>query len=168
MLKTHPLAEVLVGFIAGLKKHYAGATLMLGGKSIGADALEVQFQSCIDAVNGANEATVAKTTAVKGARDTAAQVRPVAAAFKKVVLAAYGGDATVLADFSLEPPKAPVKSPAVKKAAAEKAAATRKALGTKGPKQKKAAKQQLAAQAAPAQPAEPTPPAPAAQMPAKS
>jgi hypothetical protein len=134
---------------------------MLDGKSYTADALELLFQSCVDTETQAVQATVAKTTAVKQARDTAAQVRPVARAFKKAVLAAYGADPTALADFELKPPKQPVKTPAVKDAAAKKAKATRVALGTKGPKQKKEAKAKLAASSAngPAAPA--TTPAPA-------
>jgi hypothetical protein len=146
--RIHPFAATLVGFIAGLKKHYAGQTMMLDGKSYPADALELLFQSCVDTETQAVQATVAKTTAVKQARDTAAQVRPVARAFEKAVLAAYGADPTALADFDLKPPKQSVKTPAVKDAAAVKAKATREALGTMGPKQKKKAKAKLAASAA--------------------
>jgi hypothetical protein len=160
--KIHPFAATLVGFIAGLKKHYAGQSVMLDGKSYTADALELLFQSCIDAETGAVQATVAKTTAVKQARDSAAQVRPVAKALKKAVLAAYGADPTTLADFDLKPPKESVKTPAVKQAAAEKALATREALGTMGPKQKKKAKQELAASAAKGPQAPAVTPAPAA------
>jgi len=155
--RIHPFAATLVGFMAGLKKHYAGQTLMLDGKSYTADALGLLFQSCVDAETGAVQATVAKTTAVKQARDSAALVRPIARALKKAVLAAYGADPTTLADFDLEPPKQAVKTPAVKQAAAVKAKATRKALGTKGPKQKKEAKQQLAASNAQAPAATPAP-----------
>ncbi|HTQ41481.1 MAG TPA: hypothetical protein VMI75_01915 [Polyangiaceae bacterium] len=160
--RIHPFSATLVGFIAGLKKHYAGQTVMLDGKSYTADALELLFQSCVDAETGAVQATVAKTTAVKQARDSAAQVRPVASAFKKAVLAAYGADPTTLADFDLEPPKQAVKTPAVKQAAAEKAKATREALGTKGPKQKEKAKKQIAASAAQAPQSPATTPAPTA------
>jgi hypothetical protein len=158
----HPFALTLVGFIAGMKKHYAGQTIMLDGKSWVVDALEAFFQSGVDAVTGAADAAVAKTTAVKNARDTVAQVRPVAKAFKKAVLAAYGGDPTALADFELSDPKQAVKTPAVKDAAAKKAKATRRALGTMGPKQKEKAKKQLASQPAPAEPEAPAAtPAPA-------
>jgi hypothetical protein len=175
--RIHPFATTLVGFIAGLKKHYAGQTLMLDGKSYTADALGLLFQSCVDAEAGAVQATVAKTTAVKQARDSAAQARPVARALKKAVLAAYGGDPTTLADFDLQPPKQAVKTPAVKQAAAVKAKATRKALGTKGPKQKEQAKKDLASSAAQAPQSPATTPAPTAtaspsttvaQSPAKS
>ncbi len=159
--KIHPFAATLIGFIAGIKKHYAGQTVMLDGKSYTADALGLLFQSCVDAETGAVQATVAKTKAVKQAHDAAAQVRPVAVAFKKAVLAAYGADPTALADFDLEPPKQAVKTPAVKQAAAVKAKATREALGTKGPKQKKEAKKQLAASAAQAPQAPAATPAPA-------
>ena len=153
----HPFALTLVGFIAGMKKHYAGQSIMLDGKPWAVDALEAFFQSAVDATDGAADATVAKTTAVKKARDAVAQVRPVARAFKKAVLAAYGADPTALADFELTAPKQTVKTPAIKDAAAKKALATRKALGTKGPKQKAKARKDLEATqaAAPAAPAAP-------------
>jgi hypothetical protein len=162
MLKSHPLATLLAGFIPGLKKRYAGTTLMLDGKPYLESDLEVLFKSCIDDTDAADAATVAKVTAVKKAHDTAAMVRPVAVAFKKAVYAAFGGDPSALADFSLEPPKAPVKTAATKQAAAVKAKATREALGTKGPKQKKLAKKQLASGSAQPQPAA----APATEAPA--
>ncbi len=164
--KIHPFASVLVGFIAGMKKHYAGQTIMLDGKSWVVDQLETFFQSGVDAVTGATDAAVAKTTAVKKARDAVAQVRPVAKAFTKAVLAAYGGDPTTLADFDLTDPKQPVKTPEVKVAAAKRAKATREALGTMGPKQKARAKKELATQGATAEPQAPaaTPaPAPATE-----
>jgi hypothetical protein len=153
--KIHPFSSILVGFIAGLKKHYAGQTVLLDGKSWAVDALEAFFQTGVDAVQGASDAAVAKTKAVKLARDTVAQVRPVANAFKKAVLAAYGSDAIVLADFDLTAPKQAVKPVAVKDAAAKKAKATREALRTMGPKQKAKAKKDLAASQAgtPAAPA---------------
>ncbi|HEX8794665.1 MAG TPA: hypothetical protein VF765_27150 [Polyangiaceae bacterium] len=159
--RIHPFAATLVGFIAGLKKHYAGQTVMLDGKSYTADALGLLFQSCVDDETQAVQATVTKTAAVKTANDTAAQVRPVAKAFKKAVLAAYGADPAALADFDLKSPKQPVKTPEVKAAAAKKAVATREALGTKGPKQKKEAKQKLATSAAQAPQAPAATPAPA-------
>jgi hypothetical protein len=159
--RIHPFSATLVGFIAGLKKHYAGQTVMLDGKSYTADALELLFQSCVDDETQAVQATVAKTTAVKKARDTAAQVRPVAKAFKQAVLAAYGADPTALADFDLKPRKEPAKTPAIKDAAAKKAKATREALGTMGPKQKKDAKAKLAASAAHGPQAPAATPAPA-------
>ena len=160
----HPVSSTLVGFIAGMKKHYSGQTLMLDGKSWTTAALELFFQGCVDASTAAIDASVAKTAAVKRARDTVAQVRPVAVAFKKAVLAAYGADPTALADFELPPPRRGVKTPAVKQAAALKGAATRRALGTKGSKQKKEAKKLLASSAAQPEPA----PLPAPVVPAKS
>src|SRR5579864_6705996 len=113
MLKPHPLVTMLTGFIAGMKKHYAGATIMLEGKSYTDNALETMFQSCIDDSNAADEAVATKVTAVKKAHDTTALVRPVAMAFKKAVVAAYSGDASALKDFALEPPKVVVKTAAV-------------------------------------------------------
>ena len=82
MLKSHPLSIMLVGFVAGLKKRYAGATVMLDGNSYSEDALEKLFQSCIDDTEAADAAVVTKVAAVKKAHDTTARVRPVAVAFK--------------------------------------------------------------------------------------
>ncbi|HEY8040919.1 MAG TPA: hypothetical protein VIF15_14035 [Polyangiaceae bacterium] len=167
-MRAHPLAAEVLGFIVGINKHYANATLMLDGKSTSAASLVQSFQQCGDLAAAATQAEVQRAAAVKAAKEVATQVAPVAAAFKKVVLAAYGGDATILADFGLTPPKKATKTPAVLAAAAEKGKKTRKALGTKGSKQKKDAKKALAAPPAPAQPPEAEAPAQALLLPAKS
>jgi hypothetical protein len=167
-MRIHPLAAQVLGFISGLQKHYANATLVLDNKSYPVAELVQMFQSCSDSAAAATSADVQRTTAVKAAEAMAAQVGPVAAALKKVVLASYASNATVLADFSLEPPKVTVRTTEAKSAAAVKAAATRKALGTKGTQQKKAAKKALAAPSTPAEPTAAAQAAPAVPTPAKS
>ena len=165
-MKTHTIAAQVLGYIHGLQKHYANATLMLDNTSYPVAQLVQLFQACSDAAASATQAEVQRATAFLTA--VAAQVQPIALALKRTVLAAYASNATVLADFDLQPPKVPVKSAEVKSAAAAKAAATRKALGTKGPQQKKAAKKALTTPSTPAGPTPAAQPAPAVQTPAKS
>ena len=153
----------LEGFIAGISKHYAGATLQMGGQAVPASTVVTTFQACIDACNAVEPVEVARTAAVAKADATVAAARPLARTFKAMVYAAYDTDAAVLADFRLEPRKEPVTTPAARVAAAKKAAATRKALGTMGSRQKKEAKAKLAAgSVANVEPTEPAEPAPTA------
>ena len=146
----------LLGFIAGINKHYAGATLQVGGQSVTAASLVTLFQTVTNAADAAKVADTQRTAAIAKVDAAIEQAGPMAAAFKAMVLAASGSDTVTLADFSLKPHKVPVVAPETRVAAAKKAAATRKALGTKGSKQKKEAKKALAAQAVVAPEPEPT------------
>ena len=148
---------LLEGLVAGIGKHYAGATLQVEGKSLA--EITSTFQTCIDACAAVAPAEVAHAAAVDKADAAVAQAQPLAKAVKALALAQFGSDATVLADFSLKPHKAPAVSTETRAAAAKKAAATRKALGTKGSRQKKDAKKALAA--AQGEPAAAPAPAPA-------
>jgi hypothetical protein len=168
------LAKAVLGYVPGIQKHYNNATLHLAGADFAATALVGLFQGLGDAVAAVAAAEQQRADAVKAAAAELAKVQPVAKAFRQTVMAAFAGQAAILADFSLEPAKKPVLSAAAKAAAVEKAAATRKALGTKGAAQKKAAKKALAAPAAGSSaaasaspPVEGAPPA-APQAPAKS
>ncbi|HEY3816555.1 MAG TPA: hypothetical protein VGL81_05265 [Polyangiaceae bacterium] len=152
----------LLGFIAGINKHYAGATLQLDSQSVAATSLVTLFQTAVDADALVAPADTARTAAIEKATVALQAARPMAKAFKSMVLTASGKDTATLADFKLTPPKTPVVSPEARVAAAKKSAATRKALGTMGAQQKKAAKKALAAQATPPADA----PAPAAATPA--
>jgi hypothetical protein len=167
-MRVHPLAAQVLGFINGLQKHYANATLLLDNTSYTVAELVTMFQSCGDSAAAATQAEAQRATAVKAAEAIAAQVSPIALALKRTVLVSYASNATVLADFSLQPPKVAVKSADTKSAAAVKAAATRRALGTKGPQQKKLAKKALAAPSTPAEPTAAAQAVPAVPTPAKS
>ncbi|HEY8089925.1 MAG TPA: hypothetical protein VIF09_18820 [Polyangiaceae bacterium] len=180
-MRANILAKAVLGYVPGIQKHYSNATLHLAGADVTATALVGLFQGLGSAVAAVAAAEQQRADAVKAAAAELAKVQPVAKAFRQTVMAAFAGQAAILADFSLEPAKKPVISAAAKAAAAEKAAATRKALGTRGSQQKKTAKKQLAAGAAASSPAAsasapvegaPTPasPPPAAppQAPAKS
>ena len=147
----------LEGFIAGINKHYAGATLQMGGQAVPAGTVVTTFQACIDACNAVEPADVARTAAVAKADATVAAAKPMAKTFRAMVFAAFDTDAAVLADFRLEPRKVPVTTPAARVAGAKKAAATRKALGTMGAQQKKVAKAKLAAGAPAAEAPSPAP-----------
>jgi hypothetical protein len=140
----------LLGFIAGINKHYTGATLQLDAQSVTAASLVTLFQAVADTATAAKLADTQRTAAIEKAAAAIEQARPMANAFKAMVLTASGKDTATLADFGLTPRKVAVVSPEARVAAAKKAAATRKALGTMGTQQKKAAKKALAAQGAPA------------------
>jgi hypothetical protein len=159
------LAKAVLGYVPGIQKHYANATLHLDGADWTAAQLVSLFQELGAAVAAAAALEQQRADAVQAAAAVMAKAYPVAKAFKQAVLAAYGSQTVILGDFSLDPPKVAVTSPEVKAAAAKKAAATRKALGTMGPKQKKDAKKLLATQVA-TQPAASTEPAPAPAAPA--
>ena len=126
----------LVGYIAGLGKHYAGQTLLLDGQSVTAASLVTLFQTVVDASTAAQEADTQRTAAIAKTTAAIAAAQPMAKSLKNLVLTASGQDTATLADFSLEPRKIPVVSPETRVAAAKKAAATRKALGTMGSQQK--------------------------------
>jgi hypothetical protein len=166
IMKTTKNAFVaqLVSFIAGIGKHYAGQTLLLDGQSVTAASLVTLFQTVTAASAASDEADTQRTAAIAKTDAAIAAAKPMATAFKALVLTASGKDTATLADFDLTPRKVPVISPEVRAAAAKKAAATRKALGTMGTQQKKAAKKALATQgtpaAAPAPAAAPTPAVP--------
>ncbi|HEY3815633.1 MAG TPA: hypothetical protein VGL81_00600 [Polyangiaceae bacterium] len=140
------VAQVL-GFIAGIGKHYAGATLQLDSQSVPAASLVTLFQAAVDTDALVAPANTARTAAVEKANAAMETARPMAKAFKGMVLVASGTDTATLADFKLTPRKETVISPETRVTAARKGAATRKALGTKGAKQKRDAKKALAAQA---------------------
>jgi hypothetical protein len=173
-MRASTLAKAVLGYIPGIQKHYASATLHLAGADWTAAALEALFQELGTAVSAVAAAEQLRADAVKAAAAIQVKVQPVARAFKQTAMAAFAGQAAILADFDLEPAKTTVKSAEVKADAAKKAAATREALGTMGSRQKKAAKKALAAQAAAPsatgpQPAPATPsPAAAPAAPAKS
>jgi len=155
-------AAQLLGYIAGIGKHYAGQTLLLDGQTITAVQLVALFQACADTADAAKQAETDRAAAVAKATAAMQQAKPMAKAFKATVLAAFGGDVKSLGDFELTPVTITPAAPGVRAAAAKKAAATRKALGTMGAQQKKAAKKALATPGTPAEPPAPatTPVAP--------
>jgi hypothetical protein len=143
-------AAQLLGYIAGIGKHYAGQTLLLDGQNITAAQLVTLFQACADTADAAKQAETDRAAAVAKATAAMQQAKPMAKAFKATVLAAFGGDVKSLGDFDLTPLTVTPAPAEVKAAAVKKAASTRKALGTMGSQQKKDAKKALAAQETPA------------------
>ena len=149
--------------VAGTQKHTPNGSLTFGNATYTADALVQLLQGLIDALTADETARANARDALLALRAVRAKVRPVIRAYRRYLRATYGDAALTLADYGLEPEKAPRPLTAEQQALkAARAKATRKALGTKGRKQKRAAKEELASQAAnpPAQPA--TPPKPQA------
>lgn len=137
------------------------------GQTMTPDDVSTVFQGRIVTGKAVIAADNARSAAVKADRDKRQQTRGVALSFKRLLIALFAQDPSVLGDFAVEPPKKPQRTAASKAKAAEKGVATRKTLGTKGTQQKKLALEAAASTvAAPAgneaPAATPAAPAPAA------
>jgi hypothetical protein len=149
--KAQALAR-LQALVAGTQKHYPTSTLTFGNTTTTSTALIALFQSVISAMQTLDAAQASAKDAMAALRTTETTVEPVMRAYQSYLLATYGTATQTLADFGLEPRKAPKPLTSEQKAAkAAKALATRALRGTKGPVQKAAIK------AATAQPAQTTP-----------
>jgi hypothetical protein len=142
-------AAAVTKLIAGAKKRFPNGTqtVTIGGQGFTVDQLTTEMQSFVD--NRA--ATVAAQAAAKAKVATERAQRPsllaVIAAFVMFVRLTFGEQADALADFGLEPPKAPAPQTAEAKAvAAAKRLATREARGTTSAKAKKNIKGNVTAQ----------------------
>jgi hypothetical protein len=123
--------------ISGLQKHLPNGQFTFGGVATTTASIVQLFQSLIAAMSAVTAAQASATEAVAAMRAAAAKVGPVYLALKNSLLGTYGNATSTLADFGLEPHKAPApRTAAQKAAAAAKAKATRQARGTTSKKQK--------------------------------
>jgi len=174
-------ATEATGLIAGMKKRYpnGSATIKVGGVDVTVDNAIANVQAIVD---NRGAVTAARAAAKVTVANENAKMPPLIAfmnALVAFVRAAFGNDATALADFDLEPRRAPKPKTAEEKAvAAAKRQATREARGEVGTKKRKTIKGNVDAKLvvtpapsapAPAEPypapepaAPPAPPAPAA------
>jgi hypothetical protein len=143
--------------LAGTQKHFTSNTAMTFG---GGSHLPSEIVTALQSRSAASTATTAAETAfhaaVKAEANTRTQTALLIRQFIAFVLATFGEDTTILADFGLTPRKPAVISPATRVAAAAKAKATRTARGTKGKVQAKAITASPATPAAEPAPAAPT------------
>ncbi len=131
----------LQAMILGLQKRFPNGQFTLENQAFTTGTLVPLFQKLIDAIHQVNAAQASGKVAVATMESTHAEVDQVFLALKRALLNMFGPDAETLADFGLEPRKAPApKTSEEKAAAAAKMRATREARGTKGKKQKLAIK----------------------------
>jgi hypothetical protein len=127
--------------IAGLRKHYAGKSLVINGKTwTGAQLIQV-LTAEDDQITAKNAAHAAWLRAVQLLRPTIKANHQLRLALYNMLEITHGPRATVLTDFGLEL-RAPRKTQSgqTKLLAVEKRRATRAARNTMGPKQRKKVK----------------------------
>ena len=126
------------GIIAGLVKHFLGASYSLGGKEYTRRQLVAEFQSHLDAIDEVDATRAALAAAVAKERKLARQVAALARYVKMSAESRFGLTPTICADFGWEVPKPPgPKTVKAKLEGAKKARETRKARGTMGKRQRK-------------------------------
>ncbi len=171
------VTALAAGMLPGMKKHFTNGAQVLtfGGGSVTAtvDQAITNLQEVVDNRAAVVTARANATNAVAAENSKLPALIAFLRALEAFVRLNFGANATVLADFSLEPPKARVPMTAEEKAIAKaKAAATRAARGTTTAKAKKAIKGNVSATlvVTPAAPAvaTPEPVAPAAPAPTKA
>jgi len=126
--------------IAGLQKHFANVTSL---KFASADHTPDEIAKALQALVALHTAVESEKPVLKAKLDAvkvqAPPLRKQMRAFRSFVLSTFSESADVLADFGLEPKKAPTPLTTAQRAVAlAKREATRKARGTTGSKAKKA------------------------------
>ncbi len=157
--KASALASVRA-LIAGTQKHTPNGSLAFGNATYTPASLVQLLQSLIDAMTAHDEAESHAKDVLAALRDVMAKVGPVMQAYRKYLVATYGNATQTLADYGVQPPKAPApRTVEQKAAAAAQLRATRKARGTASKKQKAGIKGVVATPAAAPPVAPPTTPA---------
>jgi hypothetical protein len=166
--KNNVIAECLAA-IAGLQKHLAGKTLILGGVSIAVDDIIAALTNYIALLTAASASKAAWQQDVQAARTAeASQIGPMRADLSSYLEGMYGASAGILLDFGLTPKKKAQRTVKTKAEGVAKDLATRDARDTMGPREKEAihgtvppaAPTPSESPAAPATPAAPTSNAP--------
>jgi hypothetical protein len=138
--KAAALAHVRA-LIAGTSKQFPNGQLTFGNVAYTAASLIGLLQSLVDAIVAGDAARSSARDALRAERETETKVGPVVRAYKRFLIATFGSATQILAEFGLEPPKAPKPRTAEGiAAAAAKGRATRKARGTVGKRKKLAVK----------------------------
>jgi hypothetical protein len=126
---------------SGVTKYFgSAASVALRGKAWKPTDIDTALAAAIADGDATDAAKAAWRSAVTQGKASRAIAVALLAALKALVLATYGSDPKVFADFGFEVPKAHGKVPAAEKAAAvQKTKATKKLLGPTGKKQRKQA-----------------------------
>jgi hypothetical protein len=162
---TNIIKKARVNEVDALQKLADGLTqnastapsFVLAGTTLKPTDVVAKLQARLAQLKAVTAAAAAWHAAVQTDKTAAEQIKPLVAAVKQVLLAAYAGQLDVLAEYGLTPRKTPVISPATRTAAALKAKATRAARGTMGKVQKAAITAQVAITPATATPVTATP-----------
>ena len=124
---------------AGLLKHYAGKSLVLGNASVTVDDLVGSFtsyQAQLNAAAAQRAAWLAATKAVEELEET--QINPALVNLHRYLEGVYGVAGAPLADFGMTPRQPAQRSVKAKAEAIDKSLATRVARHTLGERQKAA------------------------------
>jgi hypothetical protein len=120
----------------GLKKHFAGQTLVLQGAKATADSIIATLQGYATAVKAADAARAQWTSQLAKVRVQKPRVRALLADLHALIYLTFGHNGPPLSDFGMSSRPTRKRSVASKIAAAEKSKATREVRGTMGKKQK--------------------------------
>jgi hypothetical protein len=133
-------AEALAGIqalIAGTQKRTPTGSLTFGNATYTVTDLLALLQSVAVAMTALNAAQAGARDAMLALREVMTKAGPVIRAYRRYLRALYGNAVATLADYGLEPEKAPAPLTSEQQAArVQKALETRKLRGTKGRKQK--------------------------------
>lgn len=123
---------------AGIEKHFAKAkSLTLNGQELKPAEVAKLLQASIDASQAADAAKLVWLATVRKATEVEATTAPILRALRAFVRAAIGETSATLADFGIQPRKAPKKLTTEEKVlAVEKTRATRAARHTMGKHQR--------------------------------
>lgn len=133
---------------AGVTKYFgSAASVTLRGKAWKPADIDTALEAAIADGNTTDTAKAAWQSAVANGKASRQVALTLLAALRALILATYGDDPKVLADFAFEAPKphGGTVTAAEKAAAVEKTKATKKRLGPTGTKQRKKAAKQAAA-----------------------
>jgi hypothetical protein len=131
------LLMTLRNAIGGLRKHFAGQTLVIEGKPWPVDGLVAMLQRYVDGIVAAQQAYkewVQMTVVLQA--DLRAQIAPLMSGLEMYLAGNHGTGSDTYTDHGFTRPKKPYISTETKRAAAELARATRKARGTLGKRQR--------------------------------
>ncbi len=142
--------------VAGVQKHFAGATLALDGTSYTDTQLVTFAQERANATAAVAAAYAAWRNAVKDERAKLDETETVFVALRHLVLAMFGPDFGTLSDFGIEPRKRPTPTTEQLSKKLARDRATRAARHTLGAKEKAKIKGEVDA----TEPAIPPSPAP--------
>jgi hypothetical protein len=144
--------------IAGVQKRFAGASLILAGKTFTALEAAQFLQERIDVAGPVETARATWTSAVAAEKAKIADTKQYVLALEQLVRAMFGSNVEALAEFGLSPRTRATPTTEATALQIARAKATRAARGTVGPKQKAKIKGVVATPPSPIEPAATAPP----------
>jgi hypothetical protein len=138
--KNSKLAELslLRQMAAGLAKHFAGKSLVMGGTTIKADDIVANIDAIETEVAAADAARTTWSQLLEVANKSRSGFAPTLTDLRRYLQGTFGVGSKTLLDFGLTPQKPPATTAQTTATAVTKRAATREARHTMGKKQKAA------------------------------